>query len=77
MNEQQFARRVARLNANILYLCFSQNVDLSLIRSNETIHNLLQLLHNSADLGRYMLIIKFICMLFIIKKLITDKAQLK
>ncbi|CAH0550566.1 unnamed protein product [Brassicogethes aeneus] len=52
MTEQQFARRVARLNANILYLCFFQNVDLSLLRSNETIHNLLQLLNESADLGR-------------------------
>lgn len=53
MNEQQFARRVARLNANILYLCFSQNVDLCALRSSETIHNILQLVENeSADLGR-------------------------
>ncbi|KAG5877804.1 hypothetical protein JTB14_036826 [Gonioctena quinquepunctata] len=53
MNEAQFARRTSRLNANILYLCFLQNVDLCSLRSPETIHNILQLLENGrADLGR-------------------------
>ncbi|VEN54074.1 unnamed protein product [Callosobruchus maculatus] len=53
MNEQQFARRTARLNANILYMCFSQNVDLCSLRSCETIHNILQLIEDEkADLGR-------------------------
>lgn len=53
MNEQQFARRTARLNANILYLCFSQKADLCSLRSAETIHNILQLIENDkTDLGR-------------------------
>ncbi|KAF7265175.1 autophagy related protein 14 [Rhynchophorus ferrugineus] len=53
INEQQFARRVARLNVNILYLCITQNVDLKSLRVNAPIHNILQLKENeSADLGR-------------------------
>lgn len=53
MTETKFARRVARLNANILYLCYTQNVDLGSLRSSQTIHNLLQLFENEqAELGR-------------------------
>lgn len=53
INEQQFARRVARLNANILYLCITQKIDINALRVNATIHNVLQLKDNeSADLGR-------------------------
>ncbi|CAG9813648.1 unnamed protein product [Phaedon cochleariae] len=53
MSEQQFARRTARLNANILYLCLLQNVELCDLQSTETIHNILQLLENgNCDLGR-------------------------
>lgn len=53
MNEQQFARRTARLNANILYLCFVQNVDLSTLNAAKTIHNILQMIEDpNADLGR-------------------------
>lgn len=53
MKEQQFARRVARLNANILQLCYSQNVDLSLLHPAKTISNILHLIDTeSNDLGR-------------------------
>ncbi|XP_060515756.1 beclin 1-associated autophagy-related key regulator [Cylas formicarius] len=53
MNEQQFTRRVARLNSNILYLCISQNIDISSLHPSGTIHNILQLIQNeSSDLGR-------------------------
>ncbi|KAL3286264.1 hypothetical protein HHI36_000774 [Cryptolaemus montrouzieri] len=52
LTEQQFNTRVARLNANILYLCYTQNVDLDVLRSCETMHNLLQLLNpDNEDLG--------------------------
>lgn len=53
INEHQFARRVARLNANILYLCISQNIDINSLCPNGTIHNILQIKENeTADLGR-------------------------
>ncbi|XP_044264376.1 beclin 1-associated autophagy-related key regulator isoform X1 [Tribolium madens] len=53
MDEAQFTRRVARLNANVLYLCFSQNIDLSYLKACETIHNLLRLIDTSnPHLGR-------------------------
>nr|XP_015838946.1 PREDICTED: beclin 1-associated autophagy-related key regulator [Tribolium castaneum] len=53
MDEAQFTRRVARLNANVLYLCFSQNIDLSYLKSCETVHNLLRLIDTSnPHLGR-------------------------
>ncbi|XP_066158915.1 beclin 1-associated autophagy-related key regulator [Euwallacea fornicatus] len=53
LKECQFNKRVARLNANILHLCVSQNVDLSSLSPTLTIHNILQLRDNeSAELGR-------------------------
>lgn len=53
MNEQQFSRRVARLNANILQLCFTQNINLGTLHPAQTLHNILQLIDiNSTDLGR-------------------------
>ncbi|KAJ3650219.1 hypothetical protein Zmor_021920 [Zophobas morio] len=53
MDEAQFTRRVARLNANVLYLCFSQNIDLSNLKACETIHNILKLMDTSnPNLGR-------------------------
>jgi beclin 1-associated autophagy-related key regulator len=53
MDEAQFTRRVARLNANVLYLCFSQNIDLSNLKACETIHNILKLMDTSnPHLGR-------------------------
>ncbi|XP_018571813.1 beclin 1-associated autophagy-related key regulator isoform X2 [Anoplophora glabripennis] len=53
MGEQQFIRRIARLNANILYMCFSQNVNPHSLNAYETIHNMLRLIQDeNADLGR-------------------------
>ncbi|XP_042220107.1 beclin 1-associated autophagy-related key regulator-like [Homarus americanus] len=53
LSEQQFARRVARLNTNVLYLCLSQNVPAKLLRPTHTTPNLLALLDTQvADLGR-------------------------
>ncbi|CAG9838268.1 unnamed protein product [Diabrotica balteata] len=53
MKDEQFARRTARLNANILYLCLLQHVDLSSLNSAKTIHNILQLIEDpNTDLGR-------------------------
>ncbi|XP_025833473.1 beclin 1-associated autophagy-related key regulator-like isoform X2 [Agrilus planipennis] len=53
MPEQQFSRRVARLNANILHLCFTQNTSLNSLHPTRTLHNILQLLDtNITDLGR-------------------------
>ncbi|GLV43336.1 Autophagy-related 14 [Carabus blaptoides fortunei] len=53
MNEQQFARRVARLNANVLQLCFSQSVCPEVLHAPRTLHNILQLLNTEVgDLGR-------------------------
>lgn len=53
MNEQQFSRRVARLNANILHLCFTQSVRLDVLHPARTLHNILQLLNTEVgDLGR-------------------------
>lgn len=52
LTEQQFTTKVARLNANILYLCFSQNVDLDSLNSCETINNILRLFDpENEDLG--------------------------
>ncbi|XP_069186731.1 beclin 1-associated autophagy-related key regulator isoform X4 [Procambarus clarkii] len=53
LSEQQFARRVTRLNTNVLYLCLSQNVPATLLRPTHTVSNLLALLNTQvADLGR-------------------------
>lgn len=53
LGEQQFARRVARLNTNIIYLCLSQNVPAKLLRPTHSMPNLLALLDTQiADLGR-------------------------
>ncbi|KAF2899294.1 hypothetical protein ILUMI_06874 [Ignelater luminosus] len=53
MSEHQFSRRVARLNANILHLCFTQNTNIETLYPLRTLHNILQLLDtNITDLGR-------------------------
>ncbi|KAK7071481.1 autophagy protein 14, partial [Halocaridina rubra] len=53
LNEQQFARYTSRLNTNVVYLCFSQNVPVQLLRPTHTTPNLLALLETeTADLGR-------------------------
>ncbi|XP_074035770.1 beclin 1-associated autophagy-related key regulator isoform X2 [Leptinotarsa decemlineata] len=53
MDEEQFTRRLTRLNANILYLLFLQNVNLKELKSAQTIRNLLRLVEDKfCDLGR-------------------------
>jgi len=53
MTDQQFARRVARLNANVLHLCFAQNISPNVLHPTRTLHNLLQLFNTDvSDLGR-------------------------
>lgn len=53
MGEQQFQRRVARLNSNVLYLCYTQNIKLKNIQPTHTLENISMLLNTSiSDLGR-------------------------
>ncbi|KAF4520010.1 hypothetical protein B566_EDAN007158 [Ephemera danica] len=53
MTDQQFARRVARLNSNILHLCFTQNVPIKLLHPTRTLQNLMLLFNTGvSDLGR-------------------------
>jgi beclin 1-associated autophagy-related key regulator len=53
LNDAQFSYNVAKLNANVIYLCVSQGVDVSLIQSQRTLKNLLLLFNlNLCDLGR-------------------------
>ncbi|XP_022257045.1 beclin 1-associated autophagy-related key regulator-like isoform X3 [Limulus polyphemus] len=53
LTEEQFAHKVAKLNANVLHLCLSQNIDSKLLSPRQTIPNLLLLLDpNASDLGR-------------------------
>lgn len=51
--EQKFQRRVARLNSNILYLCYTQNIKLKNIQVTHTLENVSLLLDTKvSDLGR-------------------------
>ncbi|XP_065216729.1 beclin 1-associated autophagy-related key regulator isoform X2 [Planococcus citri] len=53
LNERRFMKCVTFLNANVLYLCLTQNVDPSLLHPSQTIRNLLLLLNpEHSDLGR-------------------------
>ncbi|XP_034238327.1 beclin 1-associated autophagy-related key regulator [Thrips palmi] len=53
LSEQKFAKRVARLNWNVLHLCFSQNVSPDILQPNHTLSNILHLLNTQvSDLGR-------------------------
>ncbi|XP_063222626.1 beclin 1-associated autophagy-related key regulator isoform X2 [Bacillus rossius redtenbacheri] len=53
MGEQTFVRRVAKLNRNVLHLCFSQSARPEQLQPTRTLHNVLVLLDTSAcDLGR-------------------------
>lgn len=53
LNEQSFSRKVARLNTNILYLCYTQRVKLSSLTPNHTLENISRLLDlECSDLGR-------------------------
>lgn len=53
MSEQSFNRKVSRLNANILYLCYTQNVPLAKLSLKHTLKNVQMLLNtDTSDLGR-------------------------
>ncbi|XP_063994053.1 beclin 1-associated autophagy-related key regulator isoform X2 [Diachasmimorpha longicaudata] len=53
MSSQKFARKVARLNSNVLHLCFTQNTDINVIHPMHTLQNLMHLLNTEiSDLGR-------------------------
>lgn len=55
MSDQKFTRKVARLNSNILHLCFTQNTDTSVLHPMHTLQNLMHLLNTEiSDLGRYV-----------------------
>ncbi|XP_075146847.1 autophagy related protein 14 [Haematobia irritans] len=54
LNEEQFKRKVSRLNSNIMYLAYTQQVQLRTLKENHTLENLLILLDpEKSDLGRY------------------------
>ncbi|XP_057589888.1 beclin 1-associated autophagy-related key regulator isoform X1 [Hippopotamus amphibius kiboko] len=53
LSRQKFTRAVKKLNANILYLCFSQHVNLDQLQPLHTLRNLMYLVSpNSEHLGR-------------------------
>uniref|UniRef100_A0A240SX83 Beclin 1-associated autophagy-related key regulator n=1 Tax=Glossina pallidipes TaxID=7398 RepID=A0A240SX83_GLOPL len=54
LSEEQFLRKVSRLNSNIMYLAYTQQVQLRALNENHTLENLLILLDpEKSDLGRY------------------------
>lgn len=53
LNDTHFSFNVAKLNTNVIHLCMSQGVDISLLNSQRTIKNIILLLNmNISDLGR-------------------------
>lgn len=53
LNEQQFRKKVARLNLNIVYLCYTQNLSMRHLQPARTMENIFQLLDiRNVDLGR-------------------------
>ncbi|XP_054010557.1 beclin 1-associated autophagy-related key regulator [Hylaeus anthracinus] len=53
MSDQKFARKVARLNNNVLHLCFTQNTNVTVLHPMHTLQNLMHLLNTEiSDLGR-------------------------
>lgn len=53
LNEQQFRKKVARLNLNIIYLCYTQNLSMKTIQPARSMENIFQLLDiRNADLGK-------------------------
>ncbi|XP_012154073.2 autophagy related protein 14 isoform X4 [Megachile rotundata] len=53
MSDQKFARKVARLNSNVLHLCFTQNTNITVLHPMHTLQNLMHLLNTEiSDLGR-------------------------
>ena len=52
LNEQQFRKKVARLNLNIVYLCYTQNLSMRHLQPARTMENIFQLLDiRNVDLG--------------------------
>ncbi|KAK0095124.1 hypothetical protein PV326_009180 [Microctonus aethiopoides] len=53
MSDQKFVRKVARLNRNVLHLCFTQNTNVAVLHPMHTLQNLMHLLNTEmSDLGR-------------------------
>lgn len=53
LNDPEFTYSVAKLNANVIFLCVSQGIDVSLLNPNRTLKNLMHLFDmNISDLGR-------------------------
>lgn len=51
LSEQQFSKKVTKLNFNVVYLAYMENVPSRLIQPARTVENILQLLENE-NLGR-------------------------
>lgn len=51
LTERKFYRKIAWLNLNVLYLCFSQGMDTVLLNPKHTLNNILNLVQH-ADLGQ-------------------------
>lgn len=53
LNEQQFRKKVARLNLNVVYLCYTQNLPMRPIQPARTMENIFQLLDiRNVDFGK-------------------------
>lgn len=53
LNDSQFSYNVAKLNTNVVYMCISQGIDISLLNPQRTLKNLMLLFNiNISDLGR-------------------------
>lgn len=53
LNDAEFSYNVAKLNTNVIHLCVSQGINISLLNSQRTLKNLLLLYNmNICDLGR-------------------------
>lgn len=62
MSDQKFAKKVARLNSNVLHLCFTQNTKIAVLHPMHTLQNLMHLLNTEiSDLGRYIFIYYCYC----------------
>ena len=54
-SDHKFMRKVAKLNSNVLHLCFTQNTPPALLKPRHTLQNLMNLLNTDiSDLGRYV-----------------------
>lgn len=54
LNEEQFRRKISRLNSNIMYLAYTQQVKLRALNEQHTLENLLAILDlERSDLGRF------------------------